>query len=83
MFEWFKSNVIGGDTGKRESAWFLFLIWLVAAVVVSAVEAIGVSALFAQEMVRYAAPAVFAWLAAAHGMDWAVVQWKGKGRADG
>ncbi|KIC42250.1 hypothetical protein RA27_02370 [Ruegeria sp. ANG-R] len=83
MFEWFKNKVIGGDTGKRESAWFLFLIWLSAAVVVSVLDAMGVKALFAKEMVRYAAPAVFTWLAAAHGMDWATVQWKGRGRING
>lgn len=73
MMRWFTHYVIGGETGKRESAWFAFFLWLAFSVW------LGYAAYTSPErdlavlttMWATLTPFVLAWLGTAHGLDWA------------
>jgi len=67
----FRTHIIGGCTGKRESAWFVFLLWTIWSIVLIWIEAIeGPSMEGARSMWNMVTPFVFTWLGAAHGFEW-------------
>lgn len=71
MLRLFLRHVIGGETGKRESAWFAFLLWIGWSVWMIRVEATtGRELPMALSMWMVATPFVFAWLGTAHGFEW-------------
>lgn len=71
MLQIFVRRVIGGETGKRESAWFVFILF-------AAWTGFLVWAEFAREremeqassMWMVLAPFVMGWVMGAHGMEW-------------
>lgn len=84
MMNFFLRRVIGGETGKRESAWFTFLLWLAATVWIGYVEFTGQAELISVlEMWKIATPFVFLWMAAAHGFQWVSSQTNWGGPATG
>jgi hypothetical protein len=75
MFHVFRVIVIGGRTGKRESAWFAFVLWTVWTIVLIYVEATGGPSMDGSRgMWSMTTPFVFTWLAAAHGFEWVSTQ---------
>ena len=75
MIKKFRTFILGGDTDKRESALFAFLLWFIITVGVSFMDARNVidppvyNLSFAKEMIKFSASFVFAWLAAAHSLE--------------
>ena len=71
MIHFFLKYVVGGETGKRESAWFAFLLWLAATAWIGWAEfntekdLEGIRAMW-----MLVTPLVWAWLGASHGFDW-------------
>jgi len=82
MMGYFTAYVIGGRTGKRESAWFAFFLWLVFSAWIGratyAGSADGETA-FLEAMWNTVTPFVLVWLGGAHGLEWA----EQKGRLTG
>jgi hypothetical protein len=75
MIRLFRVFIIGGRTGKRESAWFAFLLWVVWSTVLVYVEATGGPDMDgSRSMWNVTTPFVFTWLAAAHGFEWVSTQ---------
>ena len=75
MLQKFRIWIIGGHTGKRESALFAFLIWLIAVIYIGYLDSYNVDQKkiynleFVMSIVETSTFFVFAWLAAAHGFE--------------
>jgi hypothetical protein len=75
MLKLFRTLIIGGRTGKRESAWFAFLLWMVWTIALTYIEATGGPHMDGSRgMWSMTTPFVFTWLAAAHGFEWVSTQ---------
>lgn len=75
MLRIFRIAIIGGRTGKRESAWFAFLLWTIWTVVLTYIEMTeGPAMEGSRGMWSMTTPFVFTWLAAAHGFEWVSTQ---------
>jgi RsiW-degrading membrane proteinase PrsW (M82 family) len=71
MLSYFVRRVIGGQTGKRESAWFVFLLFALWTGFLVAVEFIYEREMEqASSMWMVLAPFVIGWIMGAHGMEW-------------
>lgn len=71
MLRLFLRYVIGGNTGKRESAWFAFLLWVGWTGWMIWTEFSGGPAMsMAESMWMVVTPFVFTWLGTAHGFEW-------------
>ena len=71
MMRWFLARIIGGETGKRESAWFAFLLWVGATAWIGWAEFSTERRLEStMSMWMLVTPLVWAWLGTAHGFDW-------------
>lgn len=71
MMQLFLRWIIGGQTGKRESAWFAFLIWVGWSGWMVYVEFAQDRSLdMAQSMWMVVTPFVFTWLGTSHGFEW-------------
>lgn len=76
MIQIFRKFIIGGETGKREMAWFVFKLWAVAFVYFVFKEAHGIDMPGTLELLRLSFIPVLGVLLAAHGMEWATTQLK-------
>lgn len=75
MLHYFVKWVIGGQTGKRESAWFAFFMWLPFSIWLGYVDFATEREIdFLQTMWNVLTPFVLGWLGTAHGLDWASKQ---------
>ncbi len=71
MIRLFLRYVIGGQTGKRESAWFAFLLWAGWSAWMVYTEFTGGPELaLSESMWMVVTPFVFTWLGTAHGFEW-------------
>lgn len=70
MFKWVNQKIVGGETGKRESALMVFFIWLIGVISVDVCKAYGVELVFIAEVCRQMGLYVIAWIGAAYGMQW-------------
>lgn len=71
MMRLFLKHVIGGVSGKRESAWFVFLLFMGWTGWLTWVEfAHGREMEQAASMWMVLAPFVIGWIAGAHGLEW-------------
>lgn len=69
MLKHFGQLVIGGRTGKREQAWFVFLAWMGAFGWFTYKEALGVTMAGTQSILSLAFLPVLANLTVAYGME--------------
>lgn len=74
MLKLFGKYVIGGETGKREQAWFLFLGWCVGFVMMSARESAGLPVDATHSILTMSFPFVIINLALSHGLEWMSMQ---------
>lgn len=70
MIALFKRFVIGGRSGKREAAWFLVIVWILAAGWFAWQELSGHSLPGVLAMLQTSATGVLAFLAMAYGLEW-------------
>lgn len=79
MLKHFVRLAIGGRSGKREQAWFVFLLWCAAFGWSAYQESMGAVMDGTQSILSLAFPMVMANLALAHGMEWvsAQTEWGG------
>ena len=80
MLKLFGKFVIGGQSGKREQAWAVFLLWSIAFGWSAAKEAAGSSLEGTLAILTLALPLVIGNLTVAHGMEWVSRQtgWGGR-----
>lgn len=75
MFKLFREYIIGGRTGKRESAWFLFSLWLAWTLWLTyAAVSLGRDIEVVVGMWSLVTPFVWGWMFISHGMEWGSVQ---------
>ena len=84
MLKSFTKYIIGGRSGKREAAWFVFLLWSIAFGWSAWREAHGFPVSGVQSMLTTAMPFVLGFLLSVHGMDWVSKQtnWGGEPNDD-
>jgi hypothetical protein len=74
MFTWILRNIIGGQTGKRESAIAVASLWLGGVIAVTIGNEFGRDLAFLAETVRETKWIVGGWFAGAFGLDWVAKQ---------
>jgi hypothetical protein len=70
MFNWFLRYVVGGITGKRESALMAWVLWLMWTAIIMWLEADGITLPITNGMWNITTPMVWSWLGAAFGFEW-------------
>lgn len=70
MLKFFGRYIIGGRSGKREQAWFAFILWCIAFAWMMHREVQGIDLPNTTSLLALALPLVFANIAIAHGMEW-------------
>lgn len=76
MMKKFRMLILGGDTDKRESSWFAFLLWVAGLVIVCVLESRNIhmgaptyNLEFPKEILKLAMWPVFGWWSVAHGLE--------------
>ncbi len=69
-------RLIGGATGKRQTAWAVFALWCAAFVWLMVQEAHGVSMPATQAILSLMGPAALTLLGVAYGLEWNSTQSK-------
>lgn len=70
MLKFVTKYIIGGRSGKREAAWFVFLLWAIAFAWSAWREAHGFPVTGVQSILTAALPFVLGFVLSVHGMDW-------------
>lgn len=70
MFNWILRKVIGGDTGKRELALLILLLWFLHCVMLTVLDVIDIEADTILSMWQVFTPFCFAMVAGAFGLEW-------------
>lgn len=83
MLRYIVRCVIGGRSGKRESAVLMMILWLIGVGFLAGMEVQGHHLSLFANTLMFAGPFVFGWYGVAFGMEWVAKQTNWGGEADG